>query len=351
MKNATPRQLAAIAAAWVAGFIFLLSIIIKFIIPASLSWWAVFFIPVLVFLCGTLVFYYFMESFIYRKIKVIYKTIYDTKASQEEKPNKQKIRKDIIDFAESEVIEWKEKTAKEQKKQKKLEKYRKEFLGNVFHELKTPIFNIQGYLETLNDGGLKDDTINTKFLQKAITNVGRMAEIVDDLQMISNLEEGSFSLVEDKFDILKLANDTLESLDIRAQSKNIKLCIKEGCDKSFIVLADRDMIQQVLTNLVTNSIKYGKENGRTQIGLYDMNDIVLVEVSDNGLGIDPKHLPRIFERFYRVDKDRSREQGGSGLGLSIVKHIIEAHNQTVNVRSAPGVGTTFGFTLRKVRNL
>jgi len=351
MKNATPRQLAAIAAAWVAGFIFLLTIVIKLIIPASLSWWAVFFIPVLVFLSGTLVFYYFMESFIYRKIKVIYKTIYDTKASQEEKPIKQKIRKDIIDFAESEVIEWKEKTAKEQKRQKKLEKYRKEFLGNVFHELKTPIFNIQGYLETLNEGGLKDDTINTKFLQKAIMNVSRMAEIVDDLQMISNLEEGSFSLVEDKFDILKLANDTIDSLDIRAQSKNIKLCIKEGCDKSFIVSADRDMIQQVLTNLVTNSIKYGKENGRTQIGLYDMNENVLVEVTDNGLGIDPKHLPRIFERFYRVDRDRSREQGGSGLGLSIVKHIIEAHNQTVNVRSAPGVGSTFGFTLKKAKNI
>jgi len=349
MKNATPRQLAAIAAAWVAGFIFLLAIIIKLIIPASLSWWAVFFVPVLVFLCGTLVFYYFMESFIYRKIKLIYKTIYDTKAGQEEKPQKQKkIRKDIIDFAESEVIEWKEKTAKENKKQKKLEKYRKEFLGNVFHELKTPIFNIQGYLETLNEGGLKDDTINTKFLEKAISNVSRIAEIVDDLQMISNLEEGSFSLVEDKFDILKLVTETIESLEIRGKSKNISLSVKEGCDKSFLVIADREMIHQVLNNLITNSIKYGKENGRSQIGLYDMNENVLIEVSDNGLGIDPKHLPRIFERFYRVDKDRSREQGGSGLGLSIVKHIIEAHNQTVNVRSAPGVGTTFGFTLRKV---
>ncbi len=350
MKNATPRQLAAFAAAIAAGFILLLSIIIKLIFPAFLSWWAIVIFPILIFFSGTLVFYFFMESFIYRKIKVIYKTIYDTKSGQEEKPVKQKIRKDIMDFAESEVIKWKEKTAKEQKKQKKLEKYRKEFLGNVFHELKTPIFNIQGYLETLNEGGLKDDTINTNFLQKAITNVSRMAEIVDDLQMISNLEEGSFSLVEDKFDILKLVNDTIDSLDIRAQSKNIKLSVKEGCDKSFNVSADRDMIQQVLTNLVTNSIKYGKDNGRTQIGLYDMNENVLVEVSDNGLGIDPKHLPRIFERFYRVDKDRSRELGGSGLGLSIVKHIIEAHNQTVNVRSAPGVGSTFGFTLKKEKN-
>ena len=350
MKNTTPRQLARIAAAILSGFVFLILFIIKIIFPGSVNWFIVLLSPLLIFIAGYAVFYYFMESFIYRKIKLIYKTIYDTKSGQEEKPAKQKIRKDIIDFAESEVIEWKDKTSKEQKKQKKLEKYRKEFLGNVFHELKTPIFNIQGYLETLNEGGLSDDSINTKFLQKAIINVSRMAEIVDDLQMISNLEEGSFSLVEDRFDILKLVNDTLESLDIRAKSKNIKLGVKEGCDTSFIVFADRDMIQQVLTNMVTNSIKYGKENGRTQIGLYDMNENVLVEVSDNGLGIDPKHLPRIFERFYRVDNDRSREQGGSGLGLSIVKHIIEAHNQTVNVRSAPGVGSTFGFTLRKAKN-
>jgi two-component system phosphate regulon sensor histidine kinase PhoR len=348
MKNTTPRQLARIAAAIVSGVILLLVLIIKLIFPGSINWLIVIISPIFIFIAGYAVFYYFMESFIYRKIKLIYKTIYDTKAVQEEKPTKQKVRKDIIDFAESEVIEWKEKTTKEHKKQKKLEKYRKEFLGNVFHELKTPIFNIQGYLETLQEGGLKDDTINIRFLQKAMANVGRMAEIVDDLQMISNLEEGSFSMVEEKFDIHKLVNETIESLEIRGKSKNIGLSVKEGCDKSFMVVADREMIHQVLNNLITNSIKYGKEDGRTQIGLYDMNKNILVEVSDNGLGIDPKHLPRIFERFYRVDKDRSRELGGSGLGLSIVKHIIEAHNQTVNVRSAPGVGTTFGFTLRKV---
>jgi two-component system phosphate regulon sensor histidine kinase PhoR len=350
MKNATPRQIAVISGAIVSGIVLIIFLIVKLFRPDALQWAHVLIIPVIVFGSGYAVFYYMMENFIYRRIKLIYKTIYDTKSGQEEKPPQKKIKNDLIDFAESEVIEWKKNTLKEQKKQKKLEKYRKEFLGNVFHELKTPIFNIQGYLETLNEGGLQDETINTRFLQKAITNVSRMAEIVDDLQMISNLEEGSFSLVEDKFDILKLVNDTIESHDMRAKSKNIKLCVKEGCEKSFNVIADREMIQQVLTNLVTNSIKYGKENGRTQVGLYDMNENVLVEVSDNGLGIDQKHLPRIFERFYRVDKDRSREQGGSGLGLSIVKHIIEAHNQTVNVRSAPGVGTTFGFTLRKVKS-
>jgi len=348
MKNTNPRQLARFAAAIISGVILIILFILKLIIPLSINWFLVFAVPVIIFIAGYIVFYYYIENFIYRKIKLIYKTIYDTKSSQEEKPMKPKIAADSIDLAESEVNEWRKDTLKEQKKQRKLEKYRKEFLGNVFHELKTPIFNIQGYLETLNEGGLKDETINTRFLEKAIANVNRMAEIVDDLQMISNLEEGSFSLSEEKFDILKLLKDTIESLEIWAKGRNISLMIKEGCDKSFNVYADREMIHQVLNNLITNSIKYGKENGRTQIGLYDMNENVLVEVTDNGLGIDPKHLPRIFERFYRVDKDRSRELGGSGLGLSIVKHIIEAHNQTVNVRSTPGIGTTFGFTLKKV---
>jgi len=349
MKNATPRQIAAIAAGIVAGVVFLIAISIKLFLPGTPSWFIVIASPVILFAAGYFVFFNFIENFIYRKIKVIYKTIYETKTGQDEKSGKQKIRKDIVDFAESEVIEWKKKILKEQKKQFRREKYRKEFLGNVFHELKTPIFNIQGYLETLNEGGLKDESINTRFLEKALTNVNRMAEIVDDLQMISNLEEGSFSLTEDKFDILKLVNEALESLEIRGKSKNIRLSIKEGCEKSFIVYADRELIQQVLNNLITNSIKYGREDGRTQIGLYDMGDNVLTEVSDNGMGIDQKYLPRIFERFYRVDKGRSREIGGTGLGLSIVKHIIEAHNQTINVRSTPGIGSTFGFTLKKAK--
>ena len=232
-------------------------------------------------------------------------------------------------------------------KQKKLDKFRKEFLGNVFHELKTPIFNIQGYLETLIEGGIYDENINLKFAKKASKNVERMAEIVDDLQMIANLQDGSFALTKEKFDITELVKDIIESMEVRAKKKKNKLEIKEGCNKSFIVVADREMIYQGLNNLITNALKYGKENGKTQIGLYDMNENILVEVSDNGIGIDKKHLPRIFERFYRIDKNRSRKLGGTGLGLSIVKHIIEAHKQTINVRSSPGVGTTFGFTLKK----
>ncbi|MCD4683458.1 MAG: sensor histidine kinase [Bacteroidales bacterium] len=349
MKNATPRQIATISALIISGVILLILLVVKLLLPDYVNWIIVIAAPLVTFISGSLVFYYFMENFIYRKIKLIYKTIYDTKIPDGDKPSKPKIKNDIIDYAESEVIEWKKSKTKELKKRKKHEQFRKEFLGNVFHELKTPIFNIQGYLETLIDGGFKDENINFKFLNKANKNVNRMAEIVDDLQMISNLEDGSFALSMNKFDITKLVAEIIDQNDIRASKKNISLEIKEGCEKSFIVFADREMIQQVLNNLVTNSMKYGKDGGRTQVGIYDMNKNVLVEVTDNGIGIDTKHLPRIFERFYRVDKDRSRELGGSGLGLSIVKHIIEAHGQAVNVRSAPKVGSTFGFTLTKTK--
>ncbi|MCD4696558.1 MAG: sensor histidine kinase [Bacteroidales bacterium] len=349
MKNATPHVIARLTSLIIAGFIFIFLLLIKLFLPHSIVWWIVFTIPVVQLIITYLIYYNTLEKFIYRKIKLIYKTIYDTKIPEEEKSKKMDIRQNVIDDVESEVINWQRNKLKEIRKQKKLEQYRKEFLGNVFHELKTPIFNIQGYLETLVEGGLDDPNINLKFLQKARKNVKRMTKIVDDLQMISNLEDGSFSVMKEKFDIYRLAADVLESADIRANKKGIKLEFKEGCEKSFFVVGDRELIQQVLNNLVTNSIKYGSEKkGRTQVGLYDMNENILIEVSDNGIGIDSKHLPRIFERFYRADKARSRKLGGSGLGLSIVKHIIEAHNQTVNVRSTVGIGTTFGFTLRKV---
>jgi len=349
MKNATPRQIVLISVLIISGFILIILLLIKLSLPEMINWLLVVFIPIILFVTSFFVFSISLENFIYRRIKLIYKTIYDTKLPEEQKPSKPAKSNNLIDFAETEVIEWKRKQSKENLKKRQLEKFRKEFLGNVFHELKTPIFNIQGYLETLIEGGINDEKINEKFLKKARKNVGRMAEIVDDLQMISNLEDGSFALSEAKFDITKLVTELLDQHEIRADKKGIEVKIKDGCEKSFYVVADFEMIQQVLNNLITNSIKYGKKDGRTQVGIYDMNENVLVEVSDNGIGIDAQHLPHIFERFYRADKDRSRELGGSGLGLSIVKHIIEAHGQTVNVRSAPGIGSTFGFTLKKIK--
>lgn len=348
MKNASPGQISTISSFIISGIILGILLVVKVIFPNQISWILVLFIPSAVLITSFLLTNYFIKSFVYRKIKLIYKLIYDTKLPEDEKPSKSNLKKNAIDKAESDVIEWKNSKAEELKKQKLNDQYRKEFVGNVFHELKTPIFNIQGYLETLIDGGINDDKISSKFLKKASKNVVRMADIVDDLQMISNLEDRSFAMAKEKFDIHKLVCDTLDSMEIRAVKKGITLEVKEGCDKTFNVIADREMIQQVLNNLLTNSIKYGKENGRTQVGLYDMEKNILVEISDNGIGIDQQHLKRIFERFYRADKNRSRQIGGSGLGLSIVKHIIEAHNQSVNVRSTLNLGSTFGFTLKKV---
>ena len=347
MKNATPLVIARIVSVLTALFVFLALLITRLASWHAVSWIIVIAVPALTFLFSFFLIRLYLERFLYRKIKLIYKTIYDTKIPDKEKSKSIDLSGDVVTDAENEVIEWKKKKSKEDLRKKKLENYRKEFLGNVFHELKTPIFNIQGYLETLIEGGIDDPGINKKFLQRARKNVRRMTEIVDDLQMIANLEDGSFSLVEERFDIFRLATDVMDSMELRSEKKNIGLEFKEGCDHTFMVRGDRELIQQVLNNLITNSIKYGKEGGRTQIGLYDMNEYILVEVADNGIGIDQKHLPRIFERFYRVDKDRSRELGGSGLGLSIVKHIIEAHSQTLNVRSSKGIGTTFGFTLEK----
>jgi two-component system phosphate regulon sensor histidine kinase PhoR len=348
VKNPTPILIARISTLIISIFILIVLICTKIFFSEQLNWYIVILVPVLIFVAGYFVFYYAIENFIYRKIKLIYKSIYDTKSPKKSKRGKFRLRKDVLDDAESEVFEWKKKKEKELKKMKELEFYRKEFLGNVFHELKTPVFNIQGYLETLIEGGIRDDNINNRFLQRANKNVKRIINIVNDLQMIANLEDGSFLFNAEKLDIYKFAAEIMDSLEILAKAKNISLEFKEGCDKPFFVLADREMIRQVLTNLITNSIKYGKEGGETVTGLYDMNENILVEVSDNGIGIEQRHLPRIFERFYRVDEDRSREQGGSGLGLSIVKHIIEAHDQTINVRSTPGIGSTFGFTLKKM---
>ncbi len=228
-----------------------------------------------------------------------------------------------------------------------METYRKEFLGNVSHELKTPIFNIQGYIHSLLDGELDDKELTRHFLNKAAKSADRMEHLVNDLLAISELESGSDKLDLETFDVYELIQDIIEALEFKAREKDITLGFKVGCNPPFFVRADKKKIRQVFVNLITNSIKYGKPSTQTLIGLYDMDKNYLIEVSDHGIGIEEEHLSRLFERFYRVDKARARDEGGTGLGLAIVKHIIEAHNQTINVRSTPGVGSTFGVTLSK----
>ena len=245
----------------------------------------------------------------------------------------------------SDVEGWVTEKQAEIESLKETEEYRKEFLGNVSHELKTPIFNIQGYVETLLDGGIDDPKVNLKFLTLARNSVDRMINLVNDLEAISRLE--FIQLKEESFDIVELIKEVYQSLEIKAESRNILLGFKAFYPKSINVIGDKELIRRVITNLVVNSIKYGREDGNTLVSFSDAGGVILIEFQDDGVGIASEHILRLFERFYRVEESRSRDAGGTGLGLAIVKHIVEAHGETINVRSKEGDGSTFGFTIKK----
>jgi two-component system phosphate regulon sensor histidine kinase PhoR len=298
------------------------------------------------FITGFLILYYFYYVSVTRNINALTEKIrkrflnneIPQKYNQLEEEDGIALLEERVDFLiesrEKEVIHF-----------ENLDSYRKEYLGNVSHELKTPVFNIQGYVDTLLNGGLEDESINLDYLKRAERSIDRLINIIDDLETITQLESGGLDLDLDTFDIAHLCKDIYASLELNAAKKNIKLELARKYDKPILVKADKFRIRQVLVNLITNSIKYGKENGTTLIELNYLNDDVVIEIGDNGDGIDEKHLPRIFERFYRIDKGRSREQGGTGLGLAIVKHIIEAHGKSIKAESQQGKGTKFTFSL------
>lgn len=288
-----------------------------------------------------------MLKVVVEQIKPIYKTIYSHDISKVSL--RRKLLYKPVENANKEVALWAEEKEKELTSLYKMEQFRKEFVGNVSHELKTPIFNIQGYVLTLLDGALDDPEIAKNYLERTEKSVNRLIAIIEDLDTITKLETQANPLKFDVFDIVKLVEETLESLEMNAKKRGIKLSYKAETVDKLMVDADRQKISQVLVNLIANSIKYGVDGGHTEVSFSHMPGRVLVEVKDNGVGIDQKDITRIFERFYRVDKHRSRETGGSGLGLSIVKHIIESHGQTINVRSKLGKGTTFVFTLNKAK--
>lgn len=341
MKNPKPSILSFYASSVIAIAAALIAMLTSF------NWSSVLILFVSVFVIGYIVFFYALQIFIYRKIKLVYKSIHHLKSGKEESLLKYKLNEDPIDKMNKEVVEWENEKILEIEQLKKLEVYRKEFVANVTHELKTPLFSIQGYIHTLLDGALEDEKVNKIFLEKASRNVDRLTNLISDLEVITQLESGSYTLEQEVFDIHMLTNDVFDSLDLKSSLRKIKLSFQKGSDEPFYVFADKEKIRQVLINLLDNSIKYGKENGNTVVSFYEIDENILVEVTDDGNGIDEQHLNRLFERFYRADKSRSRDIGGTGLGLSIVKHIIEAHGQTINVRSSIGVGTTFGFTLMK----
>jgi two-component system, OmpR family, phosphate regulon sensor histidine kinase PhoR len=349
MKNLTPHKLSIITAFLITLGFSLTYVLTSIIVYGELLWRALLLANLVLFLLSYGLFRYFVKKFIYERIQLIYKFIHSQKYSQSPQKDQQGQR-DMINQANQAVMEWARDKRKEIEELRKLAEYRREFLGNISHELKTPIFNIQGYILTLLDGGLDDPEINHQYLVRTEKSVNRMISIIEDLESIARYESGEMKLKLTHFDIISLTRDVIEFLEIKAQNRNIRLLLDWKSENPVYVYADRQRIQQVLTNLVVNSIKYGTDNGRTKISFFDMDENILIEVTDSGIGIPQDDLPRIFERFFRADKSRSRQnqvEGGSGLGLAIVKHIIEAHNQTINVRSTPGLGSTFAFTLKK----
>jgi len=301
------------------------------------------------FVTSFIMFYYLLEKYIYSKIKLIYKLIHNLKLGKDLKDALgEYVSTDPINDVEHEVKEWAGAKKQEIDLLKKQEQFRREFLSNVSHEFKTPLFAIQGYIETLQDCLLDDPEMAVKFLKKAEKNVERLSYLINDLDAISKLESGEVPIDYRKFDFVLLAKEVMEALEDKASKRKIQLSFKEKYMHPAFVNADREKIRQVMINLISNSIKYGKENGSTAIKIFELHDQYLIEVTDDGIGIDEKHLPRLFERFYRIDSHRSREVGGTGLGLAIVKHILEAHQQIISVRSTLQIGTTFAFTLQKI---
>lgn len=344
MKHASLKQIAVIAAILLSSSSLIgLSLISLLNLPLNAI--IIGFISLSVFSFSYFLIYFLVDGFVYRRIKILYKNIHALKSG---KNTEFKINTvDPISEVENEVSNFSKNKSAEIEQLKNMEQYRREFLGDVSHELKTPIFNTQGYIETLLNGAMNNPSVNVSYLKKASKNLDRLSNIVDNLLTISHNESGNLKLNLSKFDIVKLIHEVFESQEMTADIKDISLEFKKGSPNSKMVFADKPQIETVLNNLVNNAIKYGKQDGKVIVGFYDMDKNVLIEITDDGPGIEQQHLPRLFERFYRIDKHRSRFDGGNGLGLSICKHILEAHEQTIHVRSSIGIGTTFGFTLPK----
>ncbi len=340
-KNFSPQQLASVTA-------------LALSVPIALGfyafkpvWWIALLAFAIIFTGSFALILYTLQTFIYRKIKLIYKLIYQTKASKrEEFYYKNILPQKSIDEVRQDVEAWAMQRKAEIDVLLRNEAFRKEFLQNLSHELKTPIFAIQGYVDTLLSGALHNEAVNTRFLQSTARNVDRLVNLLDDLDEIARLESGQLQLNKTNFIIQDLLKDVYETLFLKAKEKSIRFAVKKGCELPLGVFADKEKIRQVFTNLVDNAIKYSNDNDLIEASFYNVDGKhVLIEISDEGVGIPEEHIPRIFERFYRTDLARSRKEGGSGLGLSICKHIVEAHGQNIHVRSKLDVGTSIGFSL------
>lgn len=334
------------ASLWIALLAAL--IVAAVLVSFDVKWWIVLSAAVGVFVLMALVALFIIRKYVAYKLKPIYSIVLSRDVHTREIFSELKDKR--VENIGEELTAWADTNDREIARLKETERFRKQYLGNVAHELKTPIFNIQGYISTLLDGGLEDELINRKYLERAEKSIDRLINIVNDLDTISKLESNMNRLEMEKFDVVALAREITEQAEMEADKKGIKITVKgaDNLPSPFWALADKHYIGQVFVNLIINSIRYGKEGGATRIRFRDMLDKILVEIEDNGSGIGKEDLPRVFERFYRTDKGRSREQGGTGLGLAIVKHIVEAHGERITVRSEVGAGSTFSFTLKKV---
>jgi two-component system phosphate regulon sensor histidine kinase PhoR len=324
----------------VMAIFFALSLFYGLEINSPLWLWLIF--GFVFFLFSFWVIKFYTELLIYRQIKKIYK---DVQGLEDAKIDQSPVTMDL-NVLTQEVERFTENRQLELTTLKDREAYRREFMGNVAHELKTPLFTVQGYVLTLLDGAMKDKSVRKKYLQRANKAVERLIYIVKDLDMITKMEMGGLTLDQESFNIIELVQNAFDLLEMKAEKKEISLVFDRDYQDSIMVNADRERIQQVLTNLIDNSIKYGKQSGTTEVAINQLSeDRCLVRITDNGEGIEQEHMGRLFERFYRVDKSGSRAVGGSGLGLAIVKHLIEAHGEKIYVESQFGVGSEFSFTL------
>jgi two-component system, OmpR family, phosphate regulon sensor histidine kinase PhoR len=342
-KNLHPRLIALLAG--------LLTAVLSFLLV-----WGLFNQPLKALLVAAVLFlmvylltHYLVREYVYKKIRLLYKFISQTKASKREEFYMENLLpRQTLDDVREDVENWAAENTAAFNLLERNEQYRKEFLQNLSHELKTPIFSMQGYVESLLDGGMNDPQISMRFLQNTHRNIDRLRNLVEDLDEITKLESGQQTMNQSVFVMQELIKEVTESLQLNAEQKKIRFEFKRGSEALLKVVADKEKIRQVLTNLIDNALKYGKTNGKVVATVEKTDEeLALIEITDDGAGIAKEHLPRIFERFYRTDMARSRKIGGSGLGLAICKHIIEAHGQAIHVRSQEDVGTTFGFTLKR----
>lgn len=349
MRLDKPYNLALLLSLLSVGTIFLSGTLVHYLSPLDISWAALFATALAVAILTFFITRFVIERFLYHKVKTIYQNIHDLRLGSEKPEAEQSIPEADLDTVTRDVSHWALQRRTEIEKLRERENFRREFIGNISHELKTPIFNIQGYLLTLLDGALDDPDINRKYLKRANKSVDRMINIIEDLEVIADLEANRVQLEYSSFDLSAMVRDVFELVEEHRKKRDIKLSLHNPLPGSPKVYADQAKIEQVLTNLITNALKYGRKEGHVKVNFSDMEDHLLVSVIDDGLGIPEKDLSRVFERFYRVDKSRSREAGGTGLGLSIVKHIVDVHGQTINVQSQEDQGSTFSFTLQKAK--